>query len=544
MSACILHSGFLKKRPPARMISTFKASKIRYFILGTDGVLRYYCDTSSKEVKGEIDLGIVLGLEQRESGFIIHTSCRDWVLMSIAEDQQKRMEDVDTWIKRITDLLSPLPSSASSRTTRQITAEEAAKSSLSTNTDVESLAADDPHAAAARSSARSSSTYSDNVLGEQIKTFVRKKVSQKKYRFTKDGFDLDLCYITKRIIAMGFPSQGMEGMYRNPLEQVQRFFKTYHNGHYRLYNLCSERSYEHSLFDGRVHCFPFDDHNPPKMSLISHFCEDLDEFLNEHPDNVAAIHCKAGKGRTGTMICCYLLHSRAEPTADSAMHFYGVMRTSDGHGVTIPSQRRYVQYYETELNHGVQPPKVIRIQAVRFETVPSFDIGGGCDPYFKVFIENTKVYDYRTHVPSIKPARKKSGDHFMDVSEHGLVIAGDCKFLFFDADTIGGSDKMFAFWINTGYLDGSVLRLTKSELDGAANDKKGRFDDNFVIEVTFEILGRGDHSASFASGGGDSSGSDSYGFEENDDFDNNPDISDQSLDKTYDRTLGTILESE
>jgi len=28
--------------------------------------------------------------------------------------------------------------------------------------------------------------------------------------------------ITDRIIAMGFPSEGFEGMYRNPMEQVKK----------------------------------------------------------------------------------------------------------------------------------------------------------------------------------------------------------------------------------------------------------------------------------------------------------------------------------
>jgi len=58
---------------------------------------------------------------------------------------------------------------------------------------------------------------------------LKRLVSKKKRRFETEEFDLDLSYITKRIIAMGYPSGGFEALYRNSISDITRFFKIEHN---------------------------------------------------------------------------------------------------------------------------------------------------------------------------------------------------------------------------------------------------------------------------------------------------------------------------
>ena len=182
-------------------------------------------------------------------------------------------------------------------------------------------------------------------------------MSKKKRRHKELGFDLDLSYITTRIIAMGFPSSGNEGIYRNHADHVTEFLRIKHGVKVKVYNLCSERDYPVSLFDGRVSKFPFDDHNPPPMQMFLPFCKDVKEWLDMDPENVVAVHCKAGKGRTGVMICAYLLYIGEWENADDCMKFYGFARTLNGKGVTIPSQKRFIRHFAELCDIGIEDIK-------------------------------------------------------------------------------------------------------------------------------------------------------------------------------------------
>jgi hypothetical protein len=246
---------------------------------------------------------------------------------------------------------------------------------------------------------------------------ARQAVSKKKKRFQGDGFDLDLTYVTDSVIAMGWPAESWkESRVRNPMADVKRFLQHRHHidqGKAMVYNLCSERGYEKpdECFVGpggrrQWRRYPFPDHNAPTMELMAAFCKDAAAFLREDSTHVIAVHCKAGKGRTGTMIAALLVHMQEFDNARDALRFYGEARTDNAAGVTIPSQRRFVRYYERYLqqqkqkgptativpisrgvstsarsNHQPQRRQV-QVTRLRLVTVPHFDADGGCDPYW------------------------------------------------------------------------------------------------------------------------------------------------------------------
>ena len=288
--------------------------------------------------------------------------------------------------------------------------------------------------------------------------------------------------------------------------QVQAFFELRHRNHYKVYNLCGERTYEAHVFANRVALYPFEDHNAPALQMIEDMMKDVSSWLDDHPRNVVAIHCKAGKGRTGMMVCCLLYWRGYFSTMGQALDFYAKMRTDDMDGVTIPSQRRFVLYFEQWLTRpgcalSVAPegPPQLRIRHARLDPAP----GGASarDTYFVILQSGgrcwrgeelpdsnglrVKASVVGLGVPGRQPALEYDWSHLqrapLDLARGGCV-RGDVRVEAWHKDK-----RLLRFWFHTAFVEEGQLRINKAQLDGPHKDRKHKhFDASFHVEIFFD----------------------------------------------------------
>ncbi|OCK76795.1 hypothetical protein K432DRAFT_335045 [Lepidopterella palustris CBS 459.81] len=166
---------------------------------------------------------------------------------------------------------------------------------------------------------------------------------------------LDLCYVTDRIIATSGPSGTYpQRAYRNPLDSLIKFLDYKHRDNWAIWEFRAEGTgYPDSEVYNRVYHYPFPDHHPPPFALIPHIMASMRNWLHENEKRVVVVHCKAGKGRSGTASCSYLISEEGWKVEDALQRFTERrMRPGFGAGVTIPSQLRWIGYVDRWAKHG------------------------------------------------------------------------------------------------------------------------------------------------------------------------------------------------
>lgn len=315
---------------------------------------------------------------------------------------------------------------------------------------------------------------------------------------------LDVHYITENILTMSFPYSAKtkpKGMKQwNDINKVAEFLREKHAGRYMIWNV-SEDPYDYSLFDNQVLEYKFPGHPAPPLGLLFKICAAIESWLDADRNNVAVVHCLTGKGRTGSILACVLAWIGEFSSPLEALNYVANRRKLSIEELTIPSQRRYIQYFSNVLD-GVKPRSdPLLLRRVIMNTIPRFGAAKdgsveGCCPYLQIFKNGNLLAN--SYIPSKASVKSTGSDgnkqpielkwistnegsisFHMDVMIHGDVLIR-CRNM--DLNN-GHRESMFRAAFHTGYTPVGVLRLTKAQLDGC--DVDDRFDDGFFVDFIF-----------------------------------------------------------
>jgi protein-tyrosine phosphatase len=188
-------------------------------------------------------------------------------------------------------------------------------------------------------------------------SLLRQIVAGPRSRHPEAG--LDLCYVTDEIIATSGPSGTYpQRAYRNPLKDLVKFLDYKHGAEWAIWEFRAEGTgYPDSEVYGRVWHYPWPDHHPPPFRLVPSIVGGMRNWIQEGKkggkERVVVVHCKAGKGRSGTMACSYLISECGWSVEEALARFTERrMRPGFGQGVSIPSQLRWVGYVDRWTRHG------------------------------------------------------------------------------------------------------------------------------------------------------------------------------------------------
>ncbi|XP_066548139.1 auxilin isoform X2 [Amia ocellicauda] len=304
--------------------------------------------------------------------------------------------------------------------------------------------------------------------------------------------ELDISYITSRIIVMSYPAEAVEIGYRNHIEDVRSFLDSRHMDHYTVFNL-SQKLYRSAKFHNRVSECSWPARQAPSLHNLFAVCKNMHNWLKQNPKNVCVIHCMDGRAASGVLVCAMFCFCHLFNHPVPAMQLLHSKRPGSG---LWPSHRRYIGYVCSMVSEKPTLPhsKPLIIKSVTLSPVPCFNKQrSGCRPFCDILIGETKIFSTAQDYERMREHRVQEGKVVipLGVSAHGDVVVSVCHM----RSTIGGrlqakvtNTQIFQIQFHTGFIapGTTVLKFTKPELDACDSPEKYPQLFHVVLEIEVE----------------------------------------------------------
>ncbi|KAK6461633.1 protein tyrosine phosphatase [Scheffersomyces coipomensis] len=311
------------------------------------------------------------------------------------------------------------------------------------------------------------------------------------------GIQLDLSYITPQLIVCSGPTNNYwKSFYRYPIQDLVHFLDFNHENHWYIWNYRSEDQggYQDSDVYNRVCHLGFPDHQVPTLDIMIRSCESIDKYLSESRENVAILHCKAGKGRSGTLCCAYIMYESmlngdVANVSDVIDHYTKIrMKEFAGDGISIQSQRRYLEYWhqylklneldrlnyiETSLKGKFVGIKVVGLQS-SLKSV--FDLYLGIEKYNKDLTLINKVFDFNMENCKVN----------VDEEENSYYITSNTPIPIISVDIRLTFQSWCYAWFNILFEPNHTISLKWEQFDGFKGTKQKGFKLFEKLEIHWE----------------------------------------------------------
>ncbi|XP_050817940.1 putative tyrosine-protein phosphatase auxilin isoform X4 [Gopherus flavomarginatus] len=315
------------------------------------------------------------------------------------------------------------------------------------------------------------------------------KVMQSVASYTKG--ELDISYVTSRIIVMSFPAEGVELGFRNHIEDVRTFLDSRHPDHYTVFNL-SQKSYRSAKFHNRVSECSWPMRQAPSLHNLYAVCKNMHNWLQQNPKNVCVIHCMDGRAASAVLVSAMFCFCHLFSSPVPAIQLLNSKRPGIG---LWPSHRRYLGYIcDLIAEKPIDPHcKPLAIKSVCLSPVPCFNKQrNGCRPFCDILIGETRIFTTSQEYERMKEFRVQEGKVLipLGVTVHGDVVLS----VYHMRSTIGGrlqakmtNTQIFQIQFHTGFiaLGTTMLKFTKPELD--ACDSPEKYPQLFHVTLEIEI---------------------------------------------------------
>uniref|UniRef100_A0A8D1VTQ9 Tensin-2 n=1 Tax=Sus scrofa TaxID=9823 RepID=A0A8D1VTQ9_PIG len=294
-------------------------------------------------------------------------------------------------------------------------------------------------------------------------------------------WDLDLTYVTERILAAAFPARPDEQRHRGHLRELAHVLQSKHGDKYLLFNL-SEKRHDLTRLNPKVQDFGWPELHAPPLDRLCSICKAMETWLSADPQHVVVLYCKGSKGKLGVIVSAYMHYSKISAGADQALATLTMRKFCEDKVAAElqPSQRRYISYFSGLLSGSIRMnSSPLFLHYVLVPVLPAFEPGTGFQPFLKIYQSMQLVYTSGIyHIAGPSPQQ-------LCISlEPALLLKGDVMVTCYHKGS-RGTDRTLVFRVqfHTCTIHGPRLAFPKDQLDEAWTDE--RFPFQASVEFVF-----------------------------------------------------------